>query len=664
MNKIFKIAIPVSNLFKDRELERKIIAHSDVLELRDHKIDIGKEYSFIYHSELNILAKWDYREIKKLERINKNYPINLVSYHLKSRYQKNIIQNNIYIGLGKPFSISEMKGNIRDNIRISRQIFGYYTPILVENINYLLTDAYEIISDSEFIRDIIEENDIYLLLDIPHAAITAFNRKISFKEYLTKLPLDRCKQVHISGYSYNNGIAVDSHEVLQKDDWTTFKELLNLMGSVEYVTIEYYKDGDKLLQQLKKLKKIQEEFLLNDMLQHTEWDTAFFGFKVAKLECSDLNKELLKKCIERAREKKIMCIYCLSDPENEVILKSVGFKKFDEKIEYIFNIQEDEPFENIKIEEVKSEDIPKIKKIASKAFRGMTRFYRDPHFDPKKIDILYEKWVENLVNDKDSTILIIKENDNIAAFNGISIKNGDGRIELIAVDEHYKNKGYGKLLIKQAYKFFNKINLEKKNINIEGRRIYLRPLTENDVSEKYSSWLNDPEVTKYVDSKKATIEDLKEYVKVKYNDPNCLFLGIFLKNNDIHIGNVKLEPINFKERTARAGLLMGEKQYWNQGYETETYTILENYAFKNLKLMEIDAGLYKEDLTAIKNLENSGFSIYDEDENIYKMRIKVATQNINIPAKNLYTKMGFINKEKKYWFHWWNEEKLNGKTSN
>lgn len=84
-----------------------------------------------------------------------------------------------------------------------------------------------------------------------------------------------------------------------------------------------------------------------------------------------------------------------------------------------------------------------------------------------------------------------------------------------------------------------------KNVIIEGERIFLRILTEKDASDKYCSWINDLEVNKYLESKKATVRDLIEYIRVRFNDPNCLFFGIFIKSNNKHIGNIKLEPIDF-----------------------------------------------------------------------------------------------------------------------
>ena len=151
----FKIASPISNFFRNKELARQIKSFSDVLELRDNSIEFENDIPLIYHSELNILAKWKHSDINKLKKLNSKYNFLSISYHLASRYQNNLLKDNKFIGIGKPLSISEMKKNVRENIRITKDIFGHDKIIMVENINNLLTDAYDIITSADFISNII-----------------------------------------------------------------------------------------------------------------------------------------------------------------------------------------------------------------------------------------------------------------------------------------------------------------------------------------------------------------------------------------------------------------------------------------------------------------------------------------------------------------------------
>ena len=148
-----------------------------------------------------------------------------------------------------------------------------------------------------------------------------------------------------------------------------------------------------------------------------------------------------------------------------------------------------------------------------------------------------------------------------------------------------------------------------KDLLIEGVRIQLRILTEDMVTEKYVSWLNDPEVTKYLETKSATIEGLKKFVHEKYISDSCLFFGIFVKNSNEHIGNVKLEPIDFNKKTAVLGTLIGDKNYWGKGIASEVYRYLSRYCFEELKLETISAGIYNDAIGAIKAVQNVGFKI-------------------------------------------------------
>jgi len=167
------------------------------------------------------------------------------------------------------------------------------------------------------------------------------------------------------------------------------------------------------------------------------------------------------------------------------------------------------------------------------------------------------------------------------------------------------------------------MNMKKNHDLIYGKRIYLRILRKQDASEKYCSWINDNEVNRYLDSKKISIEELREYVRVRRLDPNCLFYGIFLKSNDTHIGNIKLEPIDYIKKKATLGILIGMKEFWSKGYGTEALKTLVNYAFKSLHLKDINLGVIKKNNAAIKAYEKSGFKIYEETDNGYKMRISL-----------------------------------------
>jgi len=143
----------------------------------------------------------------------------------------------------------------------------------------------------------------------------------------------------------------------------------------------------------------------------------------------------------------------------------------------------------------------------------------------------------------------------------------------------------------------------------EGKRIYLRELKEEDASQEYCNWLNNSIVNKYLETRSTSIKELKEYIKEKKENENCIFLGIFIKNSDKHIGNVKLEPIDWNDKKATLGILIGDKNYWGKGICTIVMKLITKYAFEKMSLEKIDLGVLSENRAAIICYLKSGFKI-------------------------------------------------------
>jgi len=142
---------------------------------------------------------------------------------------------------------------------------------------------------------------------------------------------------------------------------------------------------------------------------------------------------------------------------------------------------------------------------------------------------------------------------------------------------------------------------------IRGKRIYLRELQPDDASEEYVEWMKDHEVTKYITARNLNFEDVKAYITEKKNARDCLFFGIFDNETNMHLGNIKLEPIDGKKATI--GLLIGNKNYWGKGIGQEAMSLALDYAFAMLGICELNLGVASEHLTAIRLYEKLGFRI-------------------------------------------------------
>ncbi len=147
-------------------------------------------------------------------------------------------------------------------------------------------------------------------------------------------------------------------------------------------------------------------------------------------------------------------------------------------------------------------------------------------------------------------------------------------------------------------------------IILQGKLIYLQELTINDVSKKYLSWLNNPEINKFLESRYsiATLLSISDYVENHYNDKSNLLLGIYDNNTSEHIGNIKLS-INFHHKRGNIGILIGEKKFMSKGFATEAVKILTNFGFEHYNLHKINAGMYINNKASTKIFEKNGYQI-------------------------------------------------------
>ncbi|HEY3375033.1 MAG TPA: GNAT family N-acetyltransferase [Candidatus Aquicultor sp.] len=139
-----------------------------------------------------------------------------------------------------------------------------------------------------------------------------------------------------------------------------------------------------------------------------------------------------------------------------------------------------------------------------------------------------------------------------------------------------------------------------------GQNIYIRSLREDDLEGNYIQWLNDSEVCKYNSHHTFPYSEgsAEAYIKSTFNSQNALVLAIVLQENDLHIGNVALQNIDFVSRSAEFAILIGEKDYWGKGYSKEAALLVLSHGFMELNLHRIYCG------TSIENIPMQRLAIY------------------------------------------------------
>jgi len=235
--------------------------NSDCLECRDRSLNVSLPGQEVFHCDIQPIHKLAKNNFYYLENIARLKPdLKLITFHAAALCDKPYIKGHMFRLGGVEYSKEEMLQNARENILQIKSIFDSKISIAIENNNYYPTEAYRWITDTDFIGEIVCENDILFLFDTAHAKITTHNRIMNYDDYKKGFPLDKMVQVHICRHAVGeNNIAYDEHDLPGKEEWEELKRLILANGNVSYLTIEYYKDINKLIKALKEVRGIINE---------------------------------------------------------------------------------------------------------------------------------------------------------------------------------------------------------------------------------------------------------------------------------------------------------------------------------------------------------------------------------------------------------------------
>lgn len=144
---------------------------------------------------------------------------------------------------------------------------------------------------------------------------------------------------------------------------------------------------------------------------------------------------------------------------------------------------------------------------------------------------------------------------------------------------------------------------------IETTRFFLRELTIDDVSARYLGWLGDSAAKKWIATAESTrgLADLREYVRQRVGREDVLFLGIFSKADDLHIGNIKYEPLLQDEGRAELGVLIGDPAFRGKHVFAEVLAASAAWLKLHRRIERIYLGVERENLPALNAYRNAGF---------------------------------------------------------
>ena len=136
--------------------------------------------------------------------------------------------------------------------------------------------------------------------------------------------------------------------------------------------------------------------------------------------------------------------------------------------------------------------------------------------------------------------------------------------------------------------------------------VYLKKLSEADISEEYIRGINSQELDVHTTHSiyPKSKDDLIQYLKQK-NSQKDLWLGIFEKANDKHIGNIELSEINHLHSSAKFSIILWSEQ--GKGFGKQAGRLILSHAFSRLNLNRVELGVNQNNAGAMGLYESLGF---------------------------------------------------------
>lgn len=144
-------------------------------------------------------------------------------------------------------------------------------------------------------------------------------------------------------------------------------------------------------------------------------------------------------------------------------------------------------------------------------------------------------------------------------------------------------------------------------------RLLMRPLTIEDASERYLAWFRGAGAARIRASSSTTdISDLREYIQVRTSRDDVLFLGIFERQTDDHVGNLKYEPV-LPDGRAVLGIFLGEAAARGKGYAGEAISAANLWIKDFRAVQSVFLGVEADNVPAIRAYQKMGFGVAESD---------------------------------------------------
>jgi dTDP-4-amino-4,6-dideoxy-D-galactose acyltransferase len=213
----------------------------------------------------------------------------------------------------------------------------------------------------------------------------------------------------------------------------------------------------------------------NIICEYLEWDSQFFGRRIARASIACLTEKLVAEIDDWCRLHKIDCLYFLAsstDLQTARLAQDNMFRFVDIRVTLDLRVgaavSDSSP---LRIRNAVEGDIPALRSLARSAHRD-SRFYYDGNFPYRLCDQLYETWIERSCRGWAKKVLVAGMGEDLEGYLTCHLPSPQiGQIGLLAVGESARGRGIGSDLVISAARWFAQEGVENISVVTQGRNV-------------------------------------------------------------------------------------------------------------------------------------------------------------------------------------------------
>lgn len=153
------------------------------------------------------------------------------------------------------------------------------------------------------------------------------------------------------------------------------------------------------------------------------------------------------------------------------------------------------------------------------------------------------------------------------------------------------------------------MNQSQNHYLYQTERLGLKRLGPEELGGAYPYWFADEQVHQHNSHFRMpnTVSQVRRYVEGLEEDTTALVFAVYWLDKSLHIGNIAVQSIDMRHRSAELAFLFGEKDYWNKGVGFEATQKVIEHCQKYMNLRRLHLGCFKGNSAMCRLAEKLGF---------------------------------------------------------